>query len=544
VTPSLVLMLHAHLPFIRHPEHEIFYEEQWFFEAITETYAPLLWALQDSLAAGYKPRLTMSLTPPLLSMLNDELLISRYRRHLENLLQLVEKELERTKQESVEEQQLAHFYAERLSRIHRTVFAENDGFITRAFVALQEAGVLEIITCGATHGFLPLMRGRPGAIHAQVEQGARTHERFIGRRPRGIWLPECAFFPGVDKVLADAGIEFFFLDSHGLVNGDPYPLYDVYAPVVTPNGVAAFARDPLSSSLVWSSESGYPGDAYYREFYRDLGWDREFEYIKDHVLPDGNRVNTGLKYRRITGRTDRKEYYDPYLAGLRAKSHAEHFVASRLEHAQRLAARFGDRSPVITAPFDAELFGHWWFEGPIFLAEVFANLARIDHQLTARTAAEVIDSGVALQEVMPSASSWGAGGYNRVWLNPKNQKLQRHYEIIHERMDRLAQDYEGASEDSRRATRQAAREALLAVASDWAFLITKDTAGAFSARQAATHIRDFLKVEAMARSGQIDEVALAEIENRDNIFPAIDPRLWLGKAEALATQSIARAEED
>lgn len=526
MTPSLVLVLHAHLPFVRHPEHEVFYEENWFFDAITETYVPLLWALEQADREGLSPRLTMSLTPPLLSMLADELLMRRYEAFLANRQALIHKELDRTRDGVNEERNLALFYAERYGRIRDFVFERHGGDLPSAFKSWSERGFLELMTCGATHGFLPLMQEHPGSVEAQITQAVRTHRRILGRHPRGIWLPECGFFPGLDQVLARHDIEFFFVDSHGLVNGDPRPRFDVYAPVVTPAGVAAFARDPLSSSQVWSSEAGYPGHPRYREFYRDLGWDREHTYIRDHILPDGSRVNTGLKYRAITGKTAHKDFYDPHHARIQARDHAQHFVASRAEHARGLGEQF-QRSPVITAPFDAELFGHWWFEGPDFLLEVFRAIAEDPSRLQARTAAEVIEDGTPLQELMPSASTWGAGGYHSVWLNPQNQVLIRHYEELHRRMRGLAEQAEGWSGWKQRAVRQAAREVLLALASDWAFLITKDTAGDFARRQVATHIRDFFLIEAMLLQDRFDEGALAAIEERDNLFPDIDARIFL-----------------
>lgn len=527
MTPALVLVLHAHLPFVRHPEHEVFYEENWFYDAITETYVPLIWALTEAYEAGHRPRITMSLTPPLLSMMSDPLLMKRYKRFLDNRLTLIQKEIKRSKSSlSVEEGQLALFYAERYLKIRDCVFETYDGQLVEAFKELADKGVLELITCGATHGFLPLMRDHPGSVRAQLEVGVRTHQRILGRRPRGIWLPECAFFPGLDKELTRLGLEFFFVDSHALVNAEPYPRYDVYAPVVTPHGAVAFARDPLSSSQVWSSESGYPGNPLYREFYRDLGWDREHDYIKDHILPDGARVNTGLKYRRVTGSTNRKEFYDPLHAQIKVVDHAQHFVGTRVDHAQRLQQRFR-RRVVVTAPFDAELFGHWWFEGPLFLQQVFREITRREGEIEACTAAEIVDSRDHFQEVMPSASSWGAGGYHSVWLNPENEKLLLHYEEIHRRMARLAMLAPTLSGLRLRAARQAAREALLAFASDWAFLITKDTAGDFARRQVATHIRDFFIVEKMARGETLDEDALRDIETRDNVFPDIEPTAFL-----------------
>src|SRR5262249_53366672 len=152
----------------------------------------------------------------------------------------------------------------------------------------------------------------------------------------------------------------------------------------------------------------------------DIAWDRDMDFIRPHILPDGTRVPTGLKYHRVTGREvglGGKDWYDPARAADQARAHAGHFVASRLRQIEKLGARM-DRAPVITAPFDAELFGHWWFEGPQFLGHVFRELhARGQGRIVARTAAEVIDAGEPLQVTTPSASSWGDGGYYEVWLN-------------------------------------------------------------------------------------------------------------------------------
>jgi 1,4-alpha-glucan branching enzyme len=129
---------------------------------------------------------------------------------------------------------------------------------------------------------------------------ATHHRRHFGKDPVGIWLPECGYFPGLDAVLAEQNIRYFFVDTHGVTDATPRPRYGVYAPIYTPSGPAAFARDPESSMQVWSAESGYPGDPDYREFYRDVGWDLDFDYVKDYVQPTGARKNVGIKYFKIT----------------------------------------------------------------------------------------------------------------------------------------------------------------------------------------------------------------------------------------------------
>src|SRR5215204_4365594 len=295
----LALILHAHLPYVRHPEHEHFLEEDWLYEAITETYLPLLDALYRMADERVPFALTMSLTPPLCHMLRDPLLQDRASRHLARTVSLAHKELERTRGDEAVHA-VVRLYHERLSRAQDQWENRWRRDLVSAFGALQERGLIEIITCAATHGFLPLMEMCPEAVRAQIHFARQHYRDIFGRDPRGIWLPECAYFAGLDEVLANEELRWFVLDSHGLMFGTPRPRYAVFAPCFTPAGPAAFARDRDSSRQVWSAEMGYPGDPAYRDFYRDVGFDLSHDYLRPFLGSDGHRKFTGLKYHRIT----------------------------------------------------------------------------------------------------------------------------------------------------------------------------------------------------------------------------------------------------
>src|SRR6185436_12306363 len=150
----LALVLHGHLPFVRHPEHERFLEENWLFEAITESYIPLLQIIQSWQRDGVNAPLTLTLTPTLCSMLQDPLLQERYARYLDLLVELAEKEVQRTQWEKPF-QELALFYRQRFRGI-REFYAGCGRNLLKEFTKLQDAGALEIITCAATHALLPL----------------------------------------------------------------------------------------------------------------------------------------------------------------------------------------------------------------------------------------------------------------------------------------------------------------------------------------------------------------------------------------------------
>ncbi len=309
----LSIVLHAHLPYVRHPEHERFLEEEWFYEAITETYIPLIKAFDALVRDGVDFRITMSLTPTLLSMMVDPLLQSRYVKHLNRLIDLSAKEMERTRHDGAF-RHLAEMY-HGLFVEAREIFCDRyKNNLTLAFRHFQNIGKLEIITCAATHGFTPLMEIQKEAVRAQIRVGAELHERILGQRPRGIWLPECGYYPGLDEILKEEGIRYFIVDTHGILFGSPRPKYGIYAPVYCRSCVAACGRDIESSKSVWSAEEGYPGDHHYREFYRDIGFDLDYDYIRPYLNGDGSRINTGIKYYRITGKSGHKEPYSPQAA--------------------------------------------------------------------------------------------------------------------------------------------------------------------------------------------------------------------------------------
>src|SRR5947208_1199461 len=304
----LALILHAHLPLVRHPEHDHFLEEDWLFEAITETYIPMLQMMQRLVNDNVPLKLTMSLTPTLCAMLRDELLRERYVRHLDLLIDLGAREQKRNRNQP-ELAELSEFYFDLFSASRRFFVDEWKCDLLAAFRQLRDAGSLEIIGCAATHGLLPLIQQQsPAAARAQVLIGRDAHVDLFQIDPAGFWLPECAYAPGVDMILQEANIRWFVLDAHGLLFGNPQPRHAIYAPGYTPAGPAAFARDRDSSRQVWSAHEGYPGDPAYREFYRDVGFDLTLEHVGP--IARGTRKFSGIKYHRVTDRGQEKELYD------------------------------------------------------------------------------------------------------------------------------------------------------------------------------------------------------------------------------------------
>jgi 1,4-alpha-glucan branching enzyme len=344
-----------------------------------------------------------------------------------------------------------------------------------------------------------------------------------------MWVPECAFYPGLDELLAEAGVRYFVVDSHAIEHAEPRPAFGVAAPVFTPSGVAAFGRHPTTSKLVWSSMVGYPADYNYREYYRDIGFDLDMDYLAPFQYAQGVRSHTGIKYHRITGQTEHKHLYNPDWAAEAAKKHAHDFVQRCRAEARRSRGGMPFES-VIVSPYDAELFGHWWFEGPQWIYHVFRELAWCGDDLTAGTPGDQLAKYPIQQKAMPAASSWGKKGYNEHWINSKTEWM---WGPLHEaagRMRQAVQAHPGCIAGSLpdRALRQAGRELMLAQASDWPFIITNGTTEEYARRRFQEHLQRCHYLLEGLEQQEIDPTRLEALEHMDAIFPELDYRLFAG----------------
>lgn len=516
------IILHAHLPFVRHPEHERFLEEAWLFEAITESYLPLLQVLQGWRQAGMAAPITLNLSPTLCAMLRDPLLQSRYERHLNGLIELAEKEIHRTHWDRAFHE-LAWMYHHRFS-LARDTWQAAGRDLAGAFRQLQDENRIEIITCAATHALLPLLNHAP-SVRAQILVARDYYRECFGRDPRGIWLPECAYAPGIEQVLQEANLRWFIMDTHGVLHASPRPRYGVFAPIYTPNCIAAFGRDLDSARQVWSRHEGYPGDARYRDFYRDIGYDLDFDYVRPYLASPDLRGFTGLKYYQITGDTTSKLVYNRQAALQAAGGHAAHFLESRQRQISDLA-RVMDRPPLVVSPYDAELFGHWWYEGPEFLDYYVRKVYYDQKTIALITPEQYLRKHPTNQVATPSPSSWGEEGYCKLWLNDTNQWILPHLQVAQERMTELARRYPHATGLTARALNQAGRELMLAQASDWPFILRTGTSPDYARRRVKDHLLRFIALHEQLTATQVDADYLARVENTDNLFPHLNYRYW------------------
>ncbi len=530
-------IFHAHLPFVHHPDRDDYLEEQWLFEAISETYIPLITNFQKLIDEHVDFRFTMSLTPPLLNMLDNKLLQERYIDYLEKHIELATKEIERTK-DNAQINKLAHYYFDRYSNdlhLFRDVYKCN---IISAFKKFNDLGVLEIIGCGATHGYFPILYVNEKTVRAQIGIGVQTYYKYFDKPLKGFWLPECGYVPESEKYLKEFGIEYVLVETHGILYADPAPLYGTYAPIVSPEGVCFFGRDLESSRQVWSSINGYPGDFNYREFYRDIGYDAPYDYIKPYIASNGARVSTGIRYHRITGPTENKDIYNLQWAQDSVNMQAGHFFDCRCKQIEHLS-HVTENPPIIVCPYDAELYGHWWYEGPDWLYTLAKKVYYDDCNFKLITPSEYLDKYPNMQMCTPCRSSWGAKGYSEVWLNNQNDYIYRHIHLAGDRMCEIASEFPNEPSNSlkRRVLNQCARELVLAQSSDWAFIITNNTMVDYAKRRTKEHIGRFTKLYEWIKNDNDlrdndvlsdDKLKfLSHVEEYDPIFPEIDYTIYL-----------------
>lgn len=549
------LVLHSHMPYVlSHGKSP--HGTDWLNESAAECYLPILDALDRLNNQGIKPRWTINMTPILAEQLDDPAFKAGFEEYCQEKIDAAVADRETFERDGpMWMQGLAgmwqRFYTRALvSFKHQWGRSINDGF--RYF---QDEGCIELITCGATHGYFPLA-GTDESVQAQVKLAVKSHSARFGKAPRGIWLPECAYRPGydwkaptgddqtvwprksVEDFLYENGIEYFFVDSHMIRGGEPLGTYVMQFPQLQelfdrskllfepieedrseyehyalPNGVICFARDPNTTAKVWSGDVGYPGDPAYLEFHKQLypGRHRYWRISE-------NKADLGSK-----------QPYDPWNAFEKIQGHAEDFV-------QMVRGVMGDyqykndRVGTLVAMYDTELFGHWWWEGPEFLYEM-ARAMHANEEMASVSAGDVIDEEPARHMIHLPEGSWGEGGYHYIWINNDNLWTWERLYPCQKKMRQMAAEYDGGP--AHEIVVQAARELLLSEASDWQFLISTWAARDYAEIRITDHIERFERLSLIAdgihAGGTLSSDDLSFYEDcrqKDAPFPDIDLKFW------------------
>jgi 1,4-alpha-glucan branching enzyme len=550
VAGYVAVILHSHLPYTRKAGMWPFGEEN-LYEAIAETYLPLLTVLERLAAEGLPARFTIGITPILAEQLADPYMQAGFEEYALRRIMAAQADVERfepgdPRRELASEYRM--WYASQLQAF-RERYGRN---VLQGFRALAESGAIELIGSSATHAFSPLL-GRDSSLHAQFHVGLATHRKHFGVTPRGFWLPECAYRPRegdrppIDAFLAEEGIRYVVVDTHaveGSMVAGWRPGFGPYTALAAPAGpqvpqtglttfraytleetsVAVLARNQRAGYQVWSAEHGYPGDPLYREFHK-----------KDE--------RSGLQYWRLSGKgveLGDKQLYDPRAAMQRVREHARHY-------ADMLAAMLGEyqlhhnRRGLLAIPFDTELFGHWWFEGVEWLEQVVRALAE-RQDVALATVSEALSHAPPEQSLRMPESTWGAGGHFWVW---NNEQVRWMWPVIHAReaaMEAFVERFEGTRDPHvLRTLNQLGRELLLLQASDWPFLVTTGQATEYAVTRFREHQTRFDVLAAMLRDweppsspthvpphggGPVELSLLQRYEELDNPFEGLDYRVF------------------
>lgn len=567
---AFTFVLHSHLPYARQAGMWP-HGEEWVHEAIAETYLPLWSALYDLAEEGVDYKITISVTPILAEQLGDPLIVEHFLTYAEERAAWAAADIERFEKAGDDEMKaLAVWFHHWYSRNLTTFRDRFNSDLLGSLKDLQDRGFVEISTCAATHGYLPLL-SRDSSIFGQIQTGVDTFVKHFGRRPKAIWLPECAYRPayvddstgedvlrpGLESFLAAQGIRVFFSETHtveggrpvGKAAGDAMGVYgsisrryvidattqEQQKPGTTfksywvgdaPGEVAVLGRNNRTGQQVWSGSFGYPGDAVYREFHR-----------KDGV--------SGMQYWRVGGPEmdlGSKPPYNPERARQRVDEHAGHFVGlvdALLKDYKDQTGEYG----IISSNYDTELFGHWWFEGVDWLKGVLRGLAELD-SVDLTTASTWVEQHGGEEVMVLPESSWGMGGNHFTWMNVDTEWMWKPIHAAESRMEELVDRHPDVDGELLEVLNQAARELLLLQSSDWPFLVTTGQAKEYASQRFTEHVDRFNSLADIAERDEDltedEREMLAALQNRDNPFSHIDYHVFAARqGNAQLPESIA-----
>ncbi len=534
------LVLHSHIPYVL--EHGSWpHGMDWLYEAAAETYIPLLDVCERLAAEGIPPRINVGLTPVLMAQLKDPEFVRGFVEYLTMKIGVADRDGAGFRRTGHPLLPLTVYWGDWYRKILHDFTERFHGDIVDGFRSLQDRGQIEVLTSAATHGYFPLLE-KDASIRQQIRQGRHVYRKYMGREARGFWIPECAYRPGyawkppfgegrayarsgVDELLKEEGIGYFFVDSHLLKGGEAKGVYldrfpglkllweksqkeykpaaevrrDPYSGYLAhPSNLPFFVRDEVSGSQVWSRNMGYPGDGQYLEFHK-------------------KHFPGGMRYWRITSSDPDlalKQPYDPAAAAARLDEHASHF-AGVIESALK-----DKEAGVVVALYDTELFGHWWFEGPEWLYLTIKKLAR--GPVRPLTAGECLEKLPPTMIISLPEGSWGQGGFHWIWLNEATAWIWKDIYRIEEAEEKIRA--RGAGLD-KRLLRQFYREKFLLESSDWPFLVSTWTARDYAENRAAEHFSRALEISGWLLSGRAltpaEETLLAAYEKEDGLFEEI-----------------------
>jgi 1,4-alpha-glucan branching enzyme len=525
----LSIVLNGHHPFpgssARRPG--FIPEEAGFFQALSETYLPLIEMLIRLESSQVPFRLGLVLSPILCCMLQNEELLGRYLEYLDKKIEFGMWELNR--RAGGDEQALVKYYYE-ADVERRILFTERcEMNLLRVFDQFQKKGRLEILTTAATYAFLPFYASIPEVIHAQIETALISHRRIFGRSPQGFWLPEFGWSESLEAYLSAYGFSYTLIDAHGLILGSPPAERGIFCGAKAPGGLVFLGRDyPAARDLLSLRGSGPREGAgpVYQEHFLDTGFELPPGDLEPFLCDSGERCPTGYRYHSI------KEpglLYDPRKARNKAAEDARLFLDMRLSRL-REAEQSLDGDVLSLCAFDADEFGRFWYEGTAFLEELIREVSN-NEELELQSPQDYLDyrNPRDFQTLVPEFSSWGVNGYAETWLDASNDWMYRHIFRSVRRMIEMTSRFPNDTGLKERALNQAAREILLALGSDWPKMLALGINSEYARDQIEDALRNYTTIYESLGSNYISTEWLTVLEKRHPIFPFINYRIFAKK---------------
>ncbi len=462
---DLAIVLHSHMPYVEgfgtYP-----FGEEWLFDAVIRSYLPVLEVAE---------RLTMTVTPVLADQLEDQGTRQRLRDFLvEWRIGAAEADMDEVPAECRDA------CAAELVRYRRALelLDADGGDPLHSFQRAEREGRVALATSSATHAVLPLLATRAG-LRLQLDTGIRSHRRRFGW-DGGLWLPECAYAPGLEWGLAEAGVDWFCVDQ----SAHEQPM-EALTPIATEAGPVALPIDWEAIGWLWSMD-GYPSDPAHAQF--------------------AGKSLRGIRLWKVGGGA-----YDPAAAEAAARHQAGEFLAAIAARLREFTAAHGHRGLLVFA-IDTELLGHWWSEGPIWLRAVLEGAAAAGVRML--TVPEALAEHEPVEREL-APSTWGEEKGFGTWDSPAVADLAWGARRLELRLLRALS--EGLDGD---AARRAARELLAAQASDWAFLDRRGEAGDYAFQRATDHAEAM--VEAID-SGSATDPRMRSLAPDLSLAPLLEP---------------------
>ena len=534
---QVILHLHTHMPYVKN--HDMWpHGTVWLSEVVFESYLPILEIIQHLQLEGIRPSISFDFSPVLLEQLAHSNAFKIFVEYAKNQIEQSEKDLHKFSKipEAVHNIPMGEywksFYEERLQTLHEM----NDGSIIEQFRIAEQEGLIEIMTCGLTHAYVPLLHLEQ-STRMQIASSVMIHELYFAHKPQALFLPECGYAPTLkgengeyylEDIILEQSINMIVLDQqHSMkyleseyhaVNTLPEslrPLCQVkLQKTYKDQSLKVLVRHKIASDKVWSEKSGYPCHSTYLDFHK-----REFD--------------STLRYWKVTNHPEYPQEKYPYMKA-DAKKQAHLDAKEYVEYLEKLAMSYTEQvneNGVICLAFDTELFGHWWFEGPEFLANLIREMDQSDI-LSLKLPSEILWND-SIHSVQCSVGSWGMNGTDETWSNESTMWLLDKMHDAEQHFEDRVNCIDINTQLQKRIMDQALRELLLLQASDWPFLITKNQASDYAKERFMQHHECFTTLITffdIIKSGKQltddQKTVLAEIEQVDDIFQTIDIHQW------------------